>query len=52
MPDYPNMYAKLFNAVTDAISVLQKAQQHAEEQYVQSDEPTITLIRPEETEQE
>mgnify|MGYP000851662999 FL=1 len=52
MPEYSKMYTQLFNAVTDAISILQKAQQKSEEQYVQSDEPTITLIRPEETEQE
>ena len=34
MPDYAKMYKKLFNAQTDAIGILQKAQQRAEEIYV------------------
>ena len=31
MPNYAKMYKKLFNAQTDAIDILQKAQQQAEE---------------------
>ena len=34
MPDYQRMYLGLFNAVTDAIELLQKAQQDAEEIYI------------------
>ena len=38
MPDYKNMYRKLFNAVTEAIEILQKAQTDAEEMYINSTE--------------
>ena len=34
MEDYKLMYFKLFNAVSDAIHILQKAQQEAEEAYI------------------
>lgn len=38
MPDYQKMYLGLFNAVTDAIELLQKAQQDAEEIYISEGE--------------
>ncbi len=38
MPDYKTMYFKLFNAVTDAVQILCKAQQEAEEIYINSSE--------------
>lgn len=38
MPDYQRMYRGLFNAVTDAIELLQKAQQDAEEIYISEGE--------------
>lgn len=34
MPDYKTLYHKLFNDITDAIENLQKAQQDAEEMYL------------------
>ncbi len=34
MPDYKAMYFKLFNSVTDAIDILQKAQLEAENAYM------------------
>ncbi len=34
MPDYEKLYHKLFNDITDAIEYLQKAQQDAEEMYL------------------
>ncbi|MDR0906599.1 MAG: hypothetical protein LBN00_10585 [Oscillospiraceae bacterium] len=34
MPNYKAMYLALFNSVTDAIEMLQKAQQDAEEKYI------------------
>ena len=37
MADYKSMYLKLFNEVTDAIALLQKAQQNAEQMYISSD---------------
>ena len=52
MADYSKMYAKLFNAVTDAVTILQNAQRQTEEQYVESGEPVITVIRPKEPETE
>lgn len=39
MPDYHQaMYYKLFNAVTDAIDILQKAQLDTEEIYISTEE--------------
>lgn len=52
MPDYSKMYATLFNAVTDAITVLQNAQLKTEEQYMESGDPAITVSRPKEPETE
>ena len=40
MPDYQKMYLGLFNAVTDAIELLQKAQQDVEEIYISEGEET------------
>lgn len=34
MPDYEKLYHKLFNDITDAIEILQKAQENAEEMYM------------------
>jgi hypothetical protein len=36
MPDYKSMYLQLFNSVTDAIDILQKAQQKGETTYVKN----------------
>lgn len=41
MPDYEAMYLKLFNAMSDAISILQQAQQEVEEIYVSAEEPDM-----------
>ncbi len=38
MPNYEQMYKELFNALTEAIEILQKAQQAAEELYISSPE--------------
>lgn len=38
MPDYKAMYFALFHAITDAAALLEQAQQHAEELYIESDE--------------
>ena len=47
MPDSKStMYAKLFNAVTDAIHLLQEAQAETEEIFIsQEDAPVIQLRR-------
>ena len=52
MADYSKMYATLFNAVTDAITILQNAQLKTEEQYVESGDPAITVIQPKKPETE
>ena len=37
MADYQKMYTEMFNATTDAIEILQKAQQTTEEIYISED---------------
>lgn len=44
MPNYKAMYSGLYNAMTDAIALLQKAQQDAEEAYLADDAPTLRLL--------
>ena len=48
MPDYKAMYFKLFNKVTDAIDILQKAQIEGEDDYItNTDDPIlIPLSKP------
>ena len=50
MPDYAKMYKTLFQAQTQAIEILQKAQQDTEEIYISSRDPEIRVLRPEEPE--
>ena len=38
MPNYKDMYYKMFNAITDAIEILKNAQFEAEEEYINSSE--------------
>lgn len=45
MPNYQKMYYRLFNAVSDAIAILQTAQNDMEETYVDW-EPVILEIIP------
>lgn len=44
MPEYKSMYLKLFNAITDAINILQKAQTEAEEIFISQENPEIILL--------
>ncbi len=46
MPDYAKMYRKLFNSQTDAITILQKAQQETEEMYAAAPEPDVRILEP------
>jgi len=48
MADFKSMYLKLFGHVTDAINILQVAQQEAEEVYINSDETVLTLHKKDE----
>jgi hypothetical protein len=46
MPDYAAMYRTLFNAQTDAITLLQQAQQTTEQMYIDAPDPDIRLVSP------
>ena len=46
MPDYAAMYKRLFRSKTEAIAILQKAQQDTEEMYISSPEPDIRVLEP------
>ena len=48
MADFNSMYLKLFNAVTDAINILQTAQIETEEKYIEHEPANIKLLRPDE----
>lgn len=45
MADYKKMYDSLFNDVTDAISLLQRAQQKTEELFISGDDGVIVEIK-------
>jgi len=47
MADYKKMYDSLFNDVTDAISLLQRAQQKTEELFISGDDGVVLEIRKE-----
>lgn len=44
MVDYEEMYAKLFNKLTDVIEELQQVQRQTEDMYIQSREGQIILV--------
>jgi hypothetical protein len=46
MADYATMYRRLFNSQTQAIELLQKAQQDTEQMYMDSPDPDIRVIDP------
>ena len=51
MHDYKAMYFDLFNSISDAIELLQKAQQNGESKYISNhDEPIPPPPSPEELE--
>ena len=45
MADYKKMYDSLFNDVTDAISLLQRAQQKTEELFISGDDDVIVELK-------
>jgi len=45
--DYKKMYDSLFNDVTDAISLLQRAQQKTEELFISGDDGSVLELRKE-----
>lgn len=46
MPDYKEMYFKLFRATEEAIRILTEAQLACEEMYISSPEERITVYPP------
>jgi len=44
MPDYKEMYLKMFRASEQAVNILITAQRECEELYVSSPEPELKLI--------
>lgn len=44
MANYQKLYYVLFHAMTDAIAILQKAQQDAEELYISAEESELRII--------
>ena len=44
MPDYKEMYLKMFRASEQAINILIKAGQECEELYISSPEPELQII--------
>lgn len=47
MPNYAEMYQKLFRAQTKAIEILQEAQRDTEEMYISAPEANITVLKSE-----
>jgi hypothetical protein len=50
MPDYAEMYKKLFRSQTKAIQILQQAQQETEELYISDEGPDLIVLQPQESE--
>jgi len=46
MSDYAAMYKTLFNSTTDAIRILQEAQQKTEELFISAPEPELRILEP------
>lgn len=44
MPDYKEMYLRIFRASEQAISILIEAQRECEELYISSPEPELQII--------
>ena len=44
MPDYEEMYLKLFRATEEAIQILIAAQQECEELYINAPAPEISIL--------
>lgn len=45
MPNYKELYYKLFRASEDAVRLLIAAQRECEELYLSSDEPNLTVVK-------
>ena len=52
MPDYKEMYLRLFRETECAVNILIAAQRSCEELYLSAPEPEITLLPRKETEED
>ena len=52
MPDYKEMYLKMFRATEAAVNILITAQRDCEEMYIREQEPVIRIIPPNETDKD
>ena len=53
MPDYKEMYLKMFRAAETAVNILIAAQRDCEEMYISDQEPpVIRIVPPNETDKE
>ena len=50
MPNYAEMYKKLFRSQTKAIQILQQAQQETEALYISDEGPDLIVLQPQENE--
>ena len=44
MPDYKEMYLKMFRAAEEAINILIAAQRDCEEMYIRDQEPVVRVL--------
>jgi hypothetical protein len=52
MPDFKEMYLKLFRSQTTAINILKEAQKETEEMYIEAEPPKLTLFPTDEPEED
>lgn len=45
MPNYKELYLKMFRASEEAVNILLKAQRECEELFISQPEPELTLLR-------
>lgn len=50
MPDFEAMYDRLFNKITDAVRILQQAQQERETEFIESEDGRLLLLQTEDEE--
>ena len=46
MPDYKEMYLKMFRAAEEAINILIAAQRDCEEMYIRDPQPVVHVVPP------
>jgi len=44
MPDFKQMYTKLFQTQSQVIEILQQAQRDTEEMYIEAEPPSLTVF--------